>query len=125
MASFGLSNARSGHCFRTIQENIPRVNFKIETDPLPLEWCLGWPPLRAIGAISYGLYIYHCALFTAFYYCGVSDWRTYIGIPASLALATVSSLGMERPLLRPWRRLDAAASLIARLLDNHRFLDHP
>ena len=70
-------------------------------------------------------YFYHGALFTAFYYCGVSDWRTYIGIPASLALATVSSLGMERPLLRPWRRLDAAASLIARLLDNHRFLDHP
>lgn len=90
-----------------------------------LNGVLGWPPLRAIGAISYGLYIYHWALFTAFYYCGVSDWRTYIGIPASLALATVSYLGMERPLLRLRRRLDAAAPVVAPLLDDHRFLDHP
>ncbi|HBK05960.1 MAG TPA: hypothetical protein DDZ81_08850 [Acetobacteraceae bacterium] len=90
-----------------------------------LNGVLGWGPLRAIGAVSYGLYIYHWALFTAFYFSGVSDWRTYIGIPASLGLAVVSYLGMERPLLRLRRRLDAAPAIVGPLFDDHRFLDHP
>ena len=63
-------------------------------------------PLRAIGAVSYGLYIYHWVIFTAFYYCGVSQWRSYIGIPLSLALAIVSYFVLERPMLRLRRSLD-------------------
>jgi peptidoglycan/LPS O-acetylase OafA/YrhL len=52
-------------------------------------------PLRYLGRISYGLYLWHFPLFL------VLGW---LGIPASLAVATLSYHVVERPFLRRRRR---------------------
>jgi peptidoglycan/LPS O-acetylase OafA/YrhL len=72
----------------------------------PWSW-LELPPLRALGLISYSLYLWHLiGLFTADQ-VHTSRWRYQIltGLVASLALATGSYLIIERPFDRLKQRL--------------------
>jgi len=61
-------------------------------------------PLRAVGRISYGLYLYHVPLFAAL---GIhrlaqqgATWSVVAIVAALFAVATVSYLVIERPILR-------------------------
>lgn len=75
----------------------------------PLAWLLRLAPLRAVGRVSYGLYLYH---FPIYFALGVlvapsapspgpaALPRTALAIGLSFLAATVSYLWIERPLLR-------------------------
>ena len=60
-----------------------------------------------LGRISYGIYLYHLVVLEAVFKLGLSDFvpgRTtvsyvLVGVPATLALATASWYGVERPAL--------------------------
>lgn len=68
---------------------------------------LRWRPIRYVGSISYGLYLYHYPILYAF---GISPAVTeHVGAPAStiltaflttVAVAILSYHGLEKPLLR-------------------------
>lgn len=66
----------------------------------------GWPPLRHIGQISYGIYVYHYFLpqIAAAYLPHVAQlapWpRAGIYLAASLAIAQASWWGLEKPMRR-------------------------
>ncbi len=68
---------------------------------------LGWRPLRALGTISYGFYVYHDLLhdfyshFAHRYFAGSATVVTMVvAFGATLVIATVSYRVIERPLLR-------------------------
>lgn len=69
----------------------------------PLRW-LSFAPLRAVGRISYGLYLYHLPLFQ---FLAIHKWgkqgdalRVWGIVAALFAVATLSYLLFERPILR-------------------------
>ncbi len=77
---------------------------------------LGNAPMRFLGTISFGIYLWHVSVFEALKRSGVLDeltWHPFL-IQAGLALVISSGLAaaswfwLERPLLRagsrPWRR---------------------
>ena len=57
-------------------------------------------PLRAIGRISYGLYLYHLPIFHALLRPAPSGSRVLIAVTLTLAAATTSYWVVERPILR-------------------------
>ena len=57
-------------------------------------------PLRAIGRISYGLYLYHWPIFALMYGPGASGTDALLAIALSFAAATLSYWVIERPVLR-------------------------
>lgn len=61
---------------------------------------LALAPLRAIGRISYGLYLYHLPIYQVVIYPEPTAWRTTLAIVATFAVATVSYWLIERPILR-------------------------
>ena len=58
-------------------------------------WVLVWPPLRWVGSISYGLYLWHPFLFNAF----PNLPHLVLVIPAVLA-AVASARWIEQPIIR-------------------------
>jgi peptidoglycan/LPS O-acetylase OafA/YrhL len=69
---------------------------------------LSIPPLRAVGRVSYGLYLWHLPVFYAVDHYG-SHWpaivRVIVGYGASAAFTTLSWFVVETPALRLKRRL--------------------
>jgi peptidoglycan/LPS O-acetylase OafA/YrhL len=65
----------------------------------PLGW-LRMAPLRAIGRISYGLYLYHWPIFVWVFGLGWGGWGIVVALAAAGACATLSYLVIERPILR-------------------------
>ena len=72
---------------------------------------LSWRPLRALGAISYGVYLWHwpVIVFLRPPRCHITGWPlTILQVVCTLAFATFSYVVIERPLrtggLRAWRR---------------------
>jgi peptidoglycan/LPS O-acetylase OafA/YrhL len=62
---------------------------------------LSWPPLRFIGRISYGMYLWHypLILYLDRARCGVSGWPLFgIRLAATMAIATVSYYLIEQPI---------------------------
>lgn len=57
-------------------------------------------PLRAIGRISYGLYLYHLPIYHWLQRSGPTPGNMALAIGASFAVATVSYFAVERPILR-------------------------
>lgn len=71
----------------------------------PLARTLGCSPLRFVGRISYGLYLYHVPLFAlTFRRLGAGGGAVAVALTATLVIATISFYGVERPLLRRVRR---------------------
>ena len=74
-----------------------------------------------LGRISYGIYLYHLVVLEAVFKLGLSDvvaGRTtvsyvLVGVPATLALATASWYGVERPALALKARRRAAVRVVA------------
>jgi peptidoglycan/LPS O-acetylase OafA/YrhL len=68
---------------------------------------LGSRPAAFLGRISYGIYLYHLVVLEAVFKLGLSDVvagratvsYVVVGVPATLALATASWYGVERPAL--------------------------
>ncbi len=82
-----------------------------QPDPGLLGRVLSWRPLRALGAISYGVYLWHwpVIVFLRPPRCHITGWPlTLLQVACTLALATLSYFVIERPLrtggLRAWRR---------------------
>jgi peptidoglycan/LPS O-acetylase OafA/YrhL len=84
---------------------------RIAADPQGERWCdwLGWAPVRHIGKISYGIYVYH--LFLPGLFIALlpvlgnivieKDWSSFIILTvSSVVLAEISWYCMERPVLR-------------------------
>ncbi len=63
---------------------------------LVLPRLFSWPPLRWMGKISYGLYLYHFPIYNGI----LGTVSLWLVIPAAFAVATVSFYLIERPLLR-------------------------
>lgn len=61
---------------------------------------LTWPPLRGIGRISYGLYLYHLPIYYALVVAEPTAATVALGIAASFAAAIVSYFAIEAPILR-------------------------
>jgi peptidoglycan/LPS O-acetylase OafA/YrhL len=77
--------------------------------PRPLRTALEWAPIRWLGRVSYGLYLWHYAIFVVWVYYPVARiaagpaWlRIVVAITASLGMAALSHYYLERPILR-WR----------------------
>ncbi|MBL9078365.1 MAG: acyltransferase [Planctomycetes bacterium] len=68
---------------------------------------LAWRPLRAIGRISYGLYLYHLPLYYWLLLPAPSGTAVLTAVGASFAVATASWFVVERPLLRVAARFRA------------------
>jgi peptidoglycan/LPS O-acetylase OafA/YrhL len=75
-----------------------------------------------LGRISYGIYLYHLVVLEAVFKLGLSDVvggrptvsYVVVGVPATLALATASWFGVERPALaRKGRRRRVAQPVLA------------
>jgi len=79
---------------------------------------LGWTPLRWLGTISYGIFLFHLPFLQWLSDEGLSRWESWlhpyllwsiVGLAGSIALATASWYAVERPALRlkplagPWR----------------------
>lgn len=80
---------------------------------------LAWRPLAAVGTVSYGIYLWHITVLDRvadrYRPAGlIGPWRSgamllvTAGIVGSLVLATISWFGVERPLLRRARGVEAA-----------------
>ncbi|MCR9244362.1 MAG: acyltransferase [bacterium] len=61
---------------------------------------LTWAPLRGIGRISYGIYLYHLPIFHAWLRPEPSGWRVIVVVTTTIAVASASYWIVERPLLR-------------------------
>lgn len=71
---------------------------------------LTWAPLRWLGGISYGLYLYHFPILQALRHhvdIGPEWGRMLIGVAASLLVAWASFKWVEEPFLQLKERLDA------------------
>ena len=74
----------------------------------PARWLLEWGPLRALGRISYGVYLWHwpVLVFVNRAHAGVSGWPLVaLQLALTLALAAGSYVLLERPVLLGWPRL--------------------
>jgi peptidoglycan/LPS O-acetylase OafA/YrhL len=70
---------------------------------------LAWRPLRDIGRISYGLYLWHLPIFLVLdeERTGLSFWpRVVLQFGVTFAAATLSFVVVERPALRLKRRFE-------------------
>jgi peptidoglycan/LPS O-acetylase OafA/YrhL len=70
---------------------------------------LAWTPVRTVGRISYGLYLWHLPLFLVLdeQRTGLSFWPLFVlRFAATFAAATASFLLVERPALRLKRRFE-------------------
>jgi peptidoglycan/LPS O-acetylase OafA/YrhL len=74
---------------------------------------LAWWPLRRLGEISYGVYLYHLLVLALLSRWGLVKWErwvhpyvlwTVLGLAGSVLVATASWLLVERPLLRAGAR---------------------
>ena len=61
---------------------------------------LAWAPLRAVGRISYGLYLYHWPIYWAVLLEAPTPPRVLLALGLTFAVATGSYWLVERPLLR-------------------------
>ncbi len=63
---------------------------------------ISWPPLVLVGAISYGIYLWHYPIYRLFVDLGWGSGRYLIGIafPISALIAYLSWRFLERPVLR-------------------------
>ncbi len=76
-------------------------------EPGPLRVALSWAPLRALGRISYGIYVIHWPVFLLLDAArtGVDGLAlTTLRMATTVALATASFLWLERP-VREGRRV--------------------
>jgi len=62
---------------------------------------LGFAPLKAIGAISYSMYLWHWPIFVFASEAGLMTqlWQRLVGIAATVAISTVTYWAVERPCL--------------------------
>jgi peptidoglycan/LPS O-acetylase OafA/YrhL len=65
----------------------------------PVQW-LHCAPMRGIGRISYGLYLYHLPIYHAALRPQPSGANVLLAVGASLGVATLSYWAIERPILR-------------------------
>ena len=75
------------------------------TVPGPMRTALGFEPLRLLGVISYGVYLYHWPIFLVLNpeRTGYSGERLFaIRIAATLAVAIASYFLLEKPIRRRW-----------------------
>jgi peptidoglycan/LPS O-acetylase OafA/YrhL len=72
--------------------------------------CLEWRPLRALGIVSYGLYLWHLAVFVAFRRLG-AEWngivRAIAALAVTAAVVAASWYLVEVPVQRLRHRLDS------------------
>jgi peptidoglycan/LPS O-acetylase OafA/YrhL len=61
---------------------------------------LRWSALRAIGRISYALYLYHLPIYACVVWPHHTPWNGLIAFGLSFAAATVSYFAIERPCQR-------------------------
>ncbi|MFO1076473.1 MAG: acyltransferase [Planctomycetota bacterium] len=66
---------------------------------------LSWAPLRAVGRISYGLYLYHLPIFHALLRPTPSGMRIALAVSLAFLAASLSYTLIERPILRYGSRL--------------------
>jgi peptidoglycan/LPS O-acetylase OafA/YrhL len=73
---------------------------------------LGWAPLRGIGRISYGIYLYHLPVY---YWLAPTPTlpEIWLAVGATFALATASYFVIERPLQRFGARFRARPAVAA------------
>ena len=79
---------------------------------------LGWSPLRWLGTISYGIFLFHLPFLQLLSDEGLTRWESWlhpylvwsiVGLAGTIALATACWFAVERPALRlkplagPWR----------------------
>ena len=62
--------------------------------------CLSIKPLVWIGTISYGLYLWHYPIYSVFHGRGMTFKGILAGTVLSVAIASLSYYGLERPILR-------------------------
>ena len=83
-------------------------------------------PLRHVGKVSYGVYIYHplCLVGASLVLGDMSRWVQLIGVTTlTIAVATVSYYGYEMPLLKLKRYFEAAGDRTAALMSNRSPID--
>jgi peptidoglycan/LPS O-acetylase OafA/YrhL len=68
------------------------------------------PPLRAVGRISYGLYLYHWPIYFATVWFDPTPAKAATAIGATFAVATASYWAIERPILRYASRFRGAVA---------------
>ena len=79
----------------------------------PLARVLGVAPLRAIGRISYAVYLFHWPILMAFREAGIDAWYVApITLAATFALATLSMAALEAPIRNRRRVLGAPRRLV-------------
>jgi hypothetical protein len=76
----------------------------------PVRWLLSWSPLRALGAISYGVYLYHWPIFVWV------DAPVVVQLALAVGLAVVSYRYLEMPIRRGQLRVPVAVVPVAALL---------
>lgn len=78
----------------------------------PLKPILEWQPLRWVGMISYGVYLWHVPIFHVIEPLKADPiLKSAIGLCATFAIATVSFYVMERPLLRLKDRIGHSSTM--------------
>ena len=79
----------------------------------PLARVLGVAPLRAIGRISYAVYLFHWPILMAFREAGIDAWYVApITLAATFALAALSMAALEQPIRNRRRVLGAPRRLV-------------
>jgi peptidoglycan/LPS O-acetylase OafA/YrhL len=78
----------------------------LEHEP-PVGRVLGWAPIRRVGVISYGLYLYHQVMFSEVneHVGGGRFVHIVVGVLVAIAVAEVSYRFYESPIRRYGRRL--------------------